>query len=33
MGLTFEKSGENLKTFKDIKNWNGSMYNRRVCQS
>ena len=27
------KTSENLKTFIDIKNWNGSTYNCRVCQS
>ena len=33
MGLKSEKYCENLKTFKDIKNWNGSTCNCRVCQS
>ena len=34
MGLKSENYSENLKTFKDIiKNWNGSAWNCRVCQS
>ena len=34
MDLNPGKSGENLKTFKDvIKNWNGSTCNCRMCQS
>ena len=27
------KTSKNLKTFEDIKNWNGSTCNCRVCQS